>query len=87
MKEHRIIGKYKCCGMCKHFQVRDYSLFGKVVDFSGEEWGGCKHSKGAFSYMLCAAAKCPHFRKRFLWKYRPFKRDKRKSIWEYWQKF
>lgn len=83
MKQHHIVEKYKCCGMCKHFRLRDYSLLGKVVDFSGDEWGGCKNSKGSFSYMLCEAEKCPHFRKRLFWKYRPFKRDKRKNIWEY----
>lgn len=56
--------------MCIHFRIKAYQK-----NFSGNEWGTCKHRKGYGSYMLMAD-KCPHFWKRLFWKYRPFKKEK-----------
>ena len=49
--------------------------YGKELDFSGNEWGGCKYKKGYASYMLIAD-NCPYFWKRLFWKYRPFKKER-----------
>lgn len=70
MKQHKLSHCYKCCGMCIHFRIKAYQ-----EDFSGNEWGTCKHSKGYGSYMLISD-ECPHFRRRLFWKYRPFKKEK-----------
>lgn len=70
MKQHKLPDCYKCCGMCKHFRIKAYQ-----ENFSGNEWGTCKHRKGYASYMLIAD-NCPYFWKRLFWKYRPFKKEK-----------